>query len=152
VPTLAIVLAYAGCTPPTAPLYHDFEHSHQRQRDGQSTSYLLAPLAEALEAAGWTVRSSDVQGVIATEPRTVRQWGLYRIDVSLEAALVGESHVRVFIHPFRRFVTGGQSKLFALDGRLRRTLLPPLDHAFRDRGFTPLAPLRQRDERAVRPN
>ena len=141
----------ASCAPPTAPLYHDYEQAPElvRQRGEAPSEEDMARLASALEEAGWTVKRSDLPGVVATEPRTVRRWGLYRIDVSLEAAPVGERHVRIFVHPFRRFITGGRSKLFAMDRGLRRTLLPPLDSAFVNYGFEPLGSVRQREERAL---
>lgn len=130
---LLAALVLGACTPPSAPLFHDFRQPGPEVA-GDS---LLAVVALALEDAGWTVSAIE-SGVVRTQEQTVRQWGIYRIVVSLEAMPIGERHVRVFIHPFRRFVTGGQSKLFALDAGLRASLLPPLDREFAGRGFTPI--------------
>jgi hypothetical protein len=127
---LAAALVLAACTPPTAPLFHDF----RQPGTAVAPDSLLALVGYALEDAGWSVASME-SGVVRTEERVMRRWGLYRITVSLEAMPMGERHVRVFIHPFRRFATGGQSKLFALDAGLRQSLLPPLDEAFASRGF-----------------
>lgn len=128
-PLLLVALVAAGCAPPTAPLYRDYE------RDPDLNAALLERIEAALASAGWAVAERPLPGVVATEARTVRNWGIYRLKVSLEVVPVGEGHVRVFIHPFREFVTGGRSKLFALDGGLRRSILAPLDTAFAEHGL-----------------
>jgi hypothetical protein len=128
---LASAVIVGGCSPPTAPLYRDYVRPTVSE-----ASDLRDRLEAALEQAGWTIAESIHTGVVATEERIVQNWGIYRVAVSLEAVPVGDRHVRVFVHPFRRFVTGGQSKLFALGAGLRRSLYPPLDVALTAHGFT----------------
>jgi len=130
---LALVTAcgLAGCRPPSAPLYYDVRDAETADRPTPA----LDRIEEALIEAGWTIASTARPGAIATEERTLRRWGLYRIVVSLEALPLGDKHVRVFIHPYRRFATGGQSKPFAIDRPLRESLLEPVEEALFARGF-----------------
>jgi hypothetical protein len=128
---LASLVIAAGCAPPTAPLYRDYVRPAVTEVPDVGDR-----LKAALEQAGWTITEPTHTGIVATEERIVQNWGIYRVAVSLEAVPVGDRHVRVFVHPFRRFVTGGESKLFALGAGLRRTLYPPLDAALTAHGFT----------------
>lgn len=136
---LPVALVAAGllagaCSPPTAPLYRDYGRT-----ESPDDARVHERLAAALHEAGWEIVDTDLPGVVATDERTLRRWGIYRITVSLEAAPVGERHVRVFVHPFRRFVTGGRSKLFALDRGLREAIFPELDAALAERGFAAIS-------------
>jgi hypothetical protein len=149
-PTLVLSLLLAGsmltgCAPPSAPLYHDYRVG------AVPADSVHVRLRAALQEAGWEEGPSRSPGVLATSPRVVRDVGLSRIAVTLEAAPVGAHHVRLYVHPVRRSVFGSRTKLLALDGGLRRALWPPLDEALERHGFAPLPPLRQREAEAVRP-
>ncbi len=94
-------LLFTACSPSLSPLYRDYET--------QETNVKVATSLEtALRDAGWEVVATDTPNVVATEPRTVRHWGLYKIVVSLEAAPIGGEHVRLYFHPYRRYFTGGR--------------------------------------------
>jgi hypothetical protein len=145
---LSLLLAggmLAGCAPPSAPLYHDYRVG------AVPADSVQVRLRAALREAGWEEAPSRSPGVLATSPRVVRDVGLSRIAVTLEATPVGAHHVRLFVHPVRRSVFGGRTKILALDRGLRRALWPPLDAALARQGFAPLPPLRQREAEAVRP-
>ncbi len=133
----------AGCMPAITPLYHDYRIPPATALPGDS---LRVRIARALEQAGWTPTETADGHTLATEPRTLQRWGLYRITVYLEVAPIGDDYVRVFFHPYRQYVTGGRSKIPYLSRRLRRMLIPPLDEHFQAAGLRLVAP-RLDDER-----
>jgi hypothetical protein len=125
---LVLATGLSACAPRLAPLYHDYQVT---TADTPAADRVKA----ALEEAGWQVRASDTPNVIATEERTLTHWGLYKIEASLEVATLGDEHVRVFIHPYRHYVTGGRSKIPFLRRRLRGLVLPDLTEALSKRGL-----------------
>lgn len=138
---LAALLA-AGCAPTLSPLYRDYEAR-------RAEVPVEERIADALETAGWTLRPADAPNAVATEPRRVSNWGLYRVVVHLEAVPVGDDHVRLYVHPYRRFFTGGRSKIPFLNGRLRRQLVGDLNEAFAAHDLQPLGTSVQRDREAT---
>lgn len=138
------VSVLAGCTPSVAPLYHDYRVPPAEQPE--SDAALQAKIERALQQAAWTPVEGEVTHTVATEPRTIRRWGLYRVTVSLEVAPIGDEYVRVFFHPYRKYFTGGRSKIPYLSKSLRRTLLPDLNESFRAEGLK-VADERLDDER-----
>lgn len=152
---LSVLLAsgmLAACAPRLAPLYQDYEI---RPGSGAETgAEAHEPVAEerirrAFEEAGWTIRASETPNLIATEERTTSHWGLYEVRVQLEATRVGDEHVRLFIHPYRRYFTGGRSKIPYLRGRLRGQILPELSEAFEKHGIQVIGTPFERDRAAL---
>lgn len=144
-PTLLVftlAIGVAGCSPSLSPLYRDY----QVPADSATTEDLLPRLRAALSDAGWVMTTSQTDNVIATERRTLSDWGLYRVEVYLEAAPLGQNFVRVFVHPQRRFITGGRSKIPYLVPSLRRSILPDLNEALQRHG---LSLAKSADERGI---
>jgi hypothetical protein len=136
-----------GCAPSVTPLYRDFE-----VRPGTvaaDTADLRGRLRAALVDAGWTLAPAVTPEAVATAPRTVSDVGLYRTEVHLDAVPVGGRYVRVFFHPYRRYLSGGRSKVPYLGAGLRRRLLPPLADALARRGLVAVGLARERDEEAT---
>lgn len=140
--SLSAGLLLAGCAPSLSPLYRDFETT-------TIAPPLPARIGAALEAAGWQTRAGDAPNVVATETRRLGNWGLYAVEVYLEAVPVGSDHVRLYFHPYRHFFTGGRSKIPYLNGRLRRALLADLDAAFADEGLLLIGTSVERDREAT---
>lgn len=131
----------SACTPRLVPLYRDYE---VRANDG--------PVRDRIEAAfiqaGWPLGPSSAPNVVSTEERTLRNWGLYRVVATLEAVPVGDEYVRLYVHPYRNYFTGNRSKIPFLNGSLRSRLLPALNEAFQEQGFTLVGtPFDRRDGR-----
>ena len=137
-----LALSLNACAPSLSPLYRDFEIEPEDQ-----------PLTERIEAAlldaGWQTTTPSAPNVIATQERTVRRWGLYTIRVSLEAVPVGERYVRLYLHPYRNYVTGNRSKIPYLKKGLRRALLNDLNESFETRGLVAVGTSLDRDRRAT---
>ncbi len=149
---LCLVALLAGCAPSFSPLYRDYdvdpvvlaEASEPPERQGGTE--VRARLRAALAEAGWTEAEAAAPNVISTAPRRISNWGLYRVQVSLDALPIGDRHVRVLFHPVRRYITGGRSKIPYLGSSLRRALLPELNEALEAQGFLPIGTPRERDE------
>lgn len=148
---LVCLVALAACAPSISPLYRDYEVEpaplasadvEAESRDARVRDRLRAALAEA----GWTVGGPAAPNVISTEERGFGSWGLWRVLVSLDAVPVGDRHVRVQIHPVRRYITGGRSKIPYLGRSLRAAILPDLNEALETHGFHPVGTPRERDE------
>ncbi|MDX1421002.1 MAG: hypothetical protein R3181_13640 [Rubricoccaceae bacterium] len=143
---LALALALSACSPSVAPLYRDYE---VEAPSAEASDDVYTRIRVALTDAGWELRPTDVPNVVSTAPRQTDNWGLYRTEVALDVAPVGEHHVRVFFHPVRYSVLGGRSKLSYLGSGLRRALLPDLNASFARQGFVVLGTPRERDEESV---
>ncbi len=141
---LLVLLATAGCAPSVTPLYRDFAVPAAPA----DSARVLELVRESLVEAGWTPAPSVSPAAVSTDVRTVSDIGLYRTEVSLEAIPLGGSHVRVFFHPYRRYLTGGRSKVPYLGSGLRRRLLPPLAAALERRGLEAVGTARGRDREA----
>lgn len=124
----AALLGLGACAPRLSPLYRDYEAA-------RADSAVEARIQAALVDAGWTLRPQAVPNLVATEERKFSDWGLYQIRAALEVAQVGDRHVRVFVHPYRRYVTGGRSKIPFLKDHLHRQLLGDLSKSFARHGI-----------------
>ncbi len=159
-----MAVASSGCAPSFSPLYRDYDigpvetgqvRAERAQADPSTASLSRAGdevydrIRTALAEAGWTEAEAAAPNVISTESRTYRDWGLYRVLVSLDVVPIGGQHVRVLFHPVRRYFTGGRSKIPYLDGGMRRDLLPALNEAFKAQGLRPIGTPRERDEEQV---
>lgn len=143
---LVLALALAGCSPSIAPLYRDYEVRTPAEAAGGD---VYTRIRTALAEAGWDVTAPDAPNVVSTTPREVSDWGLYRTEVALDVAPIGETHVRVYFNPVRYSILGGRDKLSYLSGGLRRALLPDLNAALARQGFVVLGTPRERDEETV---
>jgi hypothetical protein len=149
----------SGCAPSLSPLYRDYDVERPSEvglvessggvSENTGDRDVNARIREALADAGWTEAAAAAPNAISTEPRQLSNWGLYRVLVSLDVVPVGDRHVRVLFHPVRRYFTGARSKIFYLDGGMRRALLPELNEAFEAQGLYPIGTPRERDEDQV---
>lgn len=127
---LLLIVFSMGCSAELSPLYRDYLDDNNSE-DVQVTR----TIQQALGTAGWTLGDPISSNVITTEPRQFQQWGLYRIEVSLDVAPMDEEVVRVLFHPYRIYFTGGRSKIPYLSPRLRRQVLKELNLAFEEKGL-----------------
>ena len=132
-----------GCTPKLSPLYRDYEVP--QDVEGQPVD-VYEKVRIALVDAGWELAQPDVANVVKTEEQTLTNWGLYKVTAYLEAAPLGGNYVRVYIHPFRKYVTGGQSKVPFLLSSVRSRVLPPLNQALEEQGLTSVGVPRDKDQ------
>lgn len=137
---LVLLVASTGCSPSLSPLYRDY----QVEADSLTTEDVLPKLRAALTEAGWSVTASAAENVVATERVTLNDWGLYRVEVYLEAAPLAGGFVRVLVHPQRRFITGGRSKIQYMIPSLRRAILPDLNEALEKQGLVMAKSARER--------
>ena len=141
----AAALTLAACAPSVSPLYRDYEVRAMGASEETSPD-VYARIRVALAEAGWTETDADVPNVVSTEPRQVSGWGLFRTEISLDVAPIGDSHVRVLFHPIRYSLLGGRTKIAYLGRGARRFILPDLNAAFEEQGFVVLGTPRERDE------
>ncbi|RMF64991.1 MAG: hypothetical protein D6746_00965 [Bacteroidetes bacterium] len=141
-----LTLGGAGCAPSLSPLYRDYEVVVP---DTTRAADLSARIATALQQAGWELGESPTAPLITTRPRTLNNWGIYRVEVALEVAPLHGNYVRVFIHPYRRFFTGGRSKIPYLRGSIERAILPDLTKAFEAQGLHLRGSAIERDREAT---
>jgi hypothetical protein len=137
-----VLLVSSGCAGSLSPLYRDY-------RIDDTTASTRERLAEALDEAGWKLVDPVSPNILSTDMRTVQNWGLYRVVVSLDVVTMNNNHVRVFVHPFRQYVTGGLSKLAFMNGTVRSAVLPELNKALEVRGFVPIGTPVQRDREST---
>lgn len=145
--SLLLLVLLSACAPAISPLYRDYAVEPAAESAGDTEVY--ARLQTALTQARWTLAPSAPPNAVTTEARTFRTWGLYRVEVSLEAVPIGGDHVRVYVHAHRRYVTGSRSKIPYLRRSLARDVFPDLNEAFTAQGLTFLGTDVQRDRIAT---
>ena len=138
-------LTLAACAPSVSPLYRDYEVRAVRASEEASPD-VYARIRAALAKAGWTETEADAPNIVSTEPRQISGWGLFRTEVALDVAPIGDSHVRVLFHPIRYSFLGGRTKIGYLGRGARRSILPDLNAAFEEQGFEVLGTAKERDE------
>ena len=114
----------AGCAPSLSPLYRDYEAP---ETDSASVD---ARVLAALEEAGWDTVQTEIPNAIATDERVLSNWGIYKVTASLEVTPLGADHVRVYVHPFRKYIFGGRGKIVYLTRRIRSKFMPQVNEAF----------------------
>lgn len=139
---LLLALLVAGCAPRLSPPYRDYEVR-------TAPSALADRLAEAVVEAGWTPVASLDPAIVTTAPRRVADGFLSRTDAALDLVPLDGGYVRVYVRAERRSFLGGRSKVYALDGDLRQSVLGPLSEALSARGLVALGTPRERDEDAT---
>lgn len=145
---LVLLSSLAACSPSLSPLYRDY--TLERAGDAtEAVSAMASRIQSALQSAGWETAASSPPNAIATKERTLRNWGLYRVVVELEVVPLGTEHVRVYFHPYRRYLFGGRGKMPFLTRSLQRSLLPDLNEALEEEGLYVIDTPVQRDRAAV---
>ena len=139
---LVLGLTAGGCSPSFSPLYRDYTVQ-------PSDAPLEARIEAALLEAGWQPEPGEAPNVIATEERTLNEWGLYRIVASLEVVPVGDDYVRLYVHAFRHYFTGSRSKIPCLKKGLRGQVLTDLNKSFAANGLTALGTAVERDRQTA---
>ncbi len=132
------LLLLAACSPALHPLYRDYAVNIR----GASVEERLR---SALEEAGWDLAPRGAGNALGTTPRRLRHWGLYSVVVTVEVVPVGTDYVRLFVHPYRHYVTGNRSKIPFLKGSIRRRVLADLDRALEERGLDAIGTSISRD-------
>ncbi|MDX1740727.1 MAG: hypothetical protein R3178_05510 [Rhodothermales bacterium] len=140
---LAVAWALAGCAPSISPLYRDYDLRDAGETGGTD---MRERIREALAETRWTAVPSSAPHVVATDTVTLQRWGLYRVEVSLEVAPIGDRYVRVFVHPYRKYFTGARRKIPYFKRRLRRSILPELARAFEAQGLYAIGSAMERDK------
>lgn len=83
---------------------------------------------------------------MTTEARTFRQWGLYRVEASLQVTQLGGDYVRVLINPYRVYFTGRRSKVPYLKKRLGKAVLKDLRVELEEEGLVAVGTIVERDK------
>jgi len=140
---LAISLL-AGCAPTLSPPYRDYEVRAEVSGDS-----LTRQLADAATEAGWTTVPAESPRVISTAPKPVGQSLFSTSTAALDLVPLDGGFVRIYVRAEKRSVLGGRSKVFALNGAMRESVLGPISAALADRGLVALGTPRDRDEDAT---
>lgn len=148
---IAFLVLLSGCSPRLSPLYRDYEVDGVAATvAGASEADVYVRLERGLETAGWTLTDSVTDNVVATEARQFREWGVYSVEIELEAAPVGGDHVRIMVHPYRKFFTGARRKIPYLRGSLARSALKDLHAALEAEGLEHIGTMQSRNRAALR--
>ena len=141
--SVVAALVIGACAPSISPLYRDYAAA-------TPDPHLRTRVERALERTRWEVRPSTTPNVIATDTVTLRRWGLYSVEVSLEVAPIDDRYVRVLVHPYRHYFTGGRRKIPYFKRSLRRQILPELSAAFEAEGLQVMGSSVERDRASRR--
>lgn len=136
-------LLLTACSPSLSPLYRDYEA-------GGTADTLEERIVTALYEAGWDTVETSVPNAVATEEKVLSNWGLYKVTATLEVTPLGSDHVRIFIHPYRKYIVGGKGKIPYLTRRIRVRFLPELSDAFETQGFALAGTPFERDDSELR--
>ena len=143
-----LLCCLSACSPSLSPLYRDYTPAHENS-EAKDVALTDARIPDALESSGWKPIDSVAPNTITTEERTLRNWGLYRVVVELEVVPLGPEHVRVYFHPYRRYLFGGRGKIPYLTRSLQRSLLPDLNKALKEEGLHVIGTPVKRDRDTV---
>ena len=138
----------SACSPSLSPLYRDYTLAGEGG-EARKTVAADSRIQDALESSGWKPVDSVAPNAVTTEERTLRNWGLYRVVVELEVVPLGPEHVRVYFHPYRRYLFGGRGKIPYLTRSLQRSLLPDLNEALEEEGLHVIGTPVKRDQDTV---
>lgn len=139
---LVSLLALVACAPRLSPPYRDYE---VRAASADVTALLEAATSDA----GWALAESLDPAIVTTAPRQVSSGFGSRTDAALDLVPLDGGFVRVYIRAEKRSWLSGRTKVYALDGELRQSVLGPLSAALSERGLVPLGTPRDRDEDAT---
>ncbi len=168
---LVALLLFSACAPSLAPLYRDYDIvpldtfrtapladfrefpeilSDAPSGEDAAPAMVRQRIVAALHEAGWDTTSTSLPHAVATRERVLQRWGLYRIVAYLEVAPLGRNHVRIYAHPFRKYVFGKASKIPYLTRPIRSRFLPEIDEAFSKYGLEPVGTPFERDDTVLR--
>lgn len=164
---LVVFLLLPACAPSIAPLYRDYDivapdtslaapvsgpmdFPEIASGEDADPAAVRRRVADALHEAGWETTPTDLPHAVATRERVLQRWGLYRVTARLEVTPLGRDHVRVYVHPFRKYVFGKASKMQYLTRPVRSRFLPEIDRAFAKRGLRPAGTPFERDDTVLR--
>lgn len=137
-------LIVSACSPSLTPLYRDYD------APAADSLSLEDRIVAALQEAGWDTVATTLPHAIATDERVLSDWGLYRVAASLEVSPLGRDHVRLFVHPYRKYIIGGKGKIQYLTRRVRSRFIPELNEAFEKHGLRLAGTPFERDNTAIR--
>lgn len=140
---LSAAALLSACSPSLSPLYRDYGIP-------SDSASVDARIVAALEDAGWDTVKTDIPNAIATSEKVLSHWGIYRVTASLEVTPLGQDHVRVFVHPFRRYIFGGKGKILYLTRRIRSRFMPELNEALKEQGLVVAGTPFERDRTKLR--
>ena len=123
---LGFALSTGACAPSLSPLYRDYE----AQADSSTVTPIEKRIEDALTDAGWQLKPAAAPNAFATEERKLSSWGIYSVVASVEVVPLGTEYVRLYIHPYRTYITGGRGKIPYLNKSLQRSVLKDLTKAF----------------------
>jgi hypothetical protein len=126
-----VAATFTACTPRLSPLYRDYTVPEAAAQNEE----VLDKLQAAVTEAGWKIAPEEIGNLVRTEPRTLSNWGLYKVTIYLEAVPIGTDYVRFYFHPYREYVTGGRSKIPFFNSRAQAELLPELTEALEEQGL-----------------
>lgn len=136
------LLTVQGCAPSIVPLYRDYETAST----GDS---VYAQIREALVESDWELSENRYgESVISTEEKSLQNFGIYKTSARIDVAQVNGGYVRVYVHPFRKYlISGRRSKIPYLDRRMRRQVVAPLNDALAARGIQIRGSALEREEK-----
>jgi len=137
-------LLLSACAPSLSPLYRDYE------APASDSVAVEARVVAALQEAGWDTVATDLPHAIETEEKVLTNWGVYKLAASLEVTPMGSDHVRVFVHPYRKYFIGGKGKIQYLTRRVRARFIPELNDAFANQGLQLAGTPFERDDTVLR--
>lgn len=138
------LLLLGGCSPRLSPPYRDYE-----VRTEVAEEALTRQLEEAATDAGWTTVPAETPRMVSTASRPIRAGLLSRTSAAIDLVPLDGGFVRVYVRAEKRSLLGGRSKVFALDGALRQSVLGPISASLAERGLVALGTPRDRDEDAT---
>lgn len=137
-------LLLSACSPSLSPLYRDY------QVPSDEGTPIEQRVTSALAEAGWDTVGVNIPNAITTEEKTLSNWGIYKVTATLEVTPLGQDHVRVYVHPYRHYITGGKGKIPYLTPSLRSKFLTSLNQAFRAQGLAAVGTPIERDEESTK--
>lgn len=144
----ACAVLLAACAPRLSPPYRDYEVRAAPASAASDTS-VTARLEAAVVEAGWTLAPAPDDAIVSTEAQRVGTGLFSTTTAALDLIPLDGGFVRVLVRGESRSLLGGRTKVFTLNGSLRRAVLRPLGEALATRGFVALGTPRDRDEDAT---
>ena len=118
------VLSLGACVPIT-PNYRDYT-SNMTANDA------MMKAQDVLKTQQWTIKPSPIAPMIATEEREIRNFGVYKIIVSLELVQLNRENIRLFVHAYRKYkLSGTKAKIPYLERHVRQDVVKPLTDALK---------------------
>ena len=140
--SLVATVLMSGCTPRLTPLYRDYRIT----KTDSSQREIHSRIISALEEAGWNVTEGVTPNIVATESKKFGSYFIYTMEVELEVSPVGKDHVRVLIHPYRKYFTGSRGKVPYLQTGMAQSIMATLQEPFASYGLEYAGTAQSRDK------